>query len=68
MCPLKEEVTITSGEWEVLANHGAKVNVPDIELSPEQGWKRVMSSEKSEWGGQKKIGQLKYGCVDNEVC
>lgn len=24
-CPVKEEVTITSGEWEVLANHGAKV-------------------------------------------
>ncbi|KAK1896950.1 Dipeptidyl peptidase 9 [Dissostichus eleginoides] len=23
-CPVKEEVTITSGEWEVLANHGAK--------------------------------------------
>lgn len=27
-CPVKEEVTITSGEWEVLANHGAKVK-PD---------------------------------------
>uniref|UniRef100_A0A7N6B1K7 dipeptidyl-peptidase IV n=1 Tax=Anabas testudineus TaxID=64144 RepID=A0A7N6B1K7_ANATE len=25
-CPVKEEVTVTSGEWEVLANHGAKVN------------------------------------------
>ncbi|KAM9384560.1 dipeptidyl peptidase 9-like [Pholidichthys leucotaenia] len=24
MCPIKEEVTVTSGEWEVLANHGAK--------------------------------------------
>lgn len=24
-CPVKEEVTITSGEWEVLANHGSKV-------------------------------------------
>ncbi|XP_034737084.1 dipeptidyl peptidase 9-like isoform X2 [Etheostoma cragini] len=23
-CPVKEEVTITSGEWEVLANHGSK--------------------------------------------
>ncbi|XP_029356667.1 dipeptidyl peptidase 9-like isoform X2 [Echeneis naucrates] len=23
-CPIKEEVTLTSGEWEVLANHGAK--------------------------------------------
>lgn len=26
-CPVKEEVTVTSGEWEVLANHGAKVKV-----------------------------------------
>ena len=24
-CPVKEELTITSGKWEVLANHGAKV-------------------------------------------
>uniref|UniRef100_A0A673C7M5 dipeptidyl-peptidase IV n=1 Tax=Sphaeramia orbicularis TaxID=375764 RepID=A0A673C7M5_9TELE len=24
-CPVKEEVTLTSGEWEVLANHGAKI-------------------------------------------
>lgn len=24
-CPVKEEVMVTSGEWEVLANHGAKV-------------------------------------------
>ncbi|KAM4629639.1 dipeptidyl peptidase 9 isoform 2-T3 [Polymixia lowei] len=23
-CPIKEELTLTSGEWEVLANHGAK--------------------------------------------
>ncbi|XP_024861105.1 dipeptidyl peptidase 9 isoform X2 [Kryptolebias marmoratus] len=23
-CPVKEEVTVTCGEWEVLANHGAK--------------------------------------------
>lgn len=26
MCLVKEEVSLTSGEWEVLANHGAKVN------------------------------------------
>ncbi|XP_005992020.1 dipeptidyl peptidase 9 [Latimeria chalumnae] len=24
-CPLKEEVTLTSGEWEVLARHGSKI-------------------------------------------
>uniref|UniRef100_A0A8C2X5P8 dipeptidyl-peptidase IV n=1 Tax=Cyclopterus lumpus TaxID=8103 RepID=A0A8C2X5P8_CYCLU len=28
-CPVKEEVTITSGEWEVLANHGAKIWVDE---------------------------------------
>ena len=26
-CPVKEEVTVTSGDWEVLANHGAKVKL-----------------------------------------
>lgn len=25
-CPVKEEVTVTSGEWEVLARHGSKVS------------------------------------------
>lgn len=24
-CTIKEEVTLTSGEWEVLARHGSKV-------------------------------------------
>lgn len=24
-CPIKEEVALTSGEWEVLARHGSKV-------------------------------------------
>ena len=24
-CAIKEEVTLTSGEWEVLARHGSKV-------------------------------------------
>uniref|UniRef100_A0A7N8WUN4 dipeptidyl-peptidase IV n=1 Tax=Mastacembelus armatus TaxID=205130 RepID=A0A7N8WUN4_9TELE len=28
-CPVKEEVAITSGEWEVLANHGAKIWVDE---------------------------------------
>uniref|UniRef100_A0AAQ5XIT9 dipeptidyl-peptidase IV n=1 Tax=Amphiprion ocellaris TaxID=80972 RepID=A0AAQ5XIT9_AMPOC len=28
-CPVKEEVTVTSGEWEVLANHGAKIWVDE---------------------------------------
>uniref|UniRef100_G3NZY4 dipeptidyl-peptidase IV n=1 Tax=Gasterosteus aculeatus aculeatus TaxID=481459 RepID=G3NZY4_GASAC len=28
-CPVKEEVTITSGEWEVLANHGSKIWVDE---------------------------------------
>uniref|UniRef100_A0A665V8S7 dipeptidyl-peptidase IV n=1 Tax=Echeneis naucrates TaxID=173247 RepID=A0A665V8S7_ECHNA len=28
-CPIKEEVTLTSGEWEVLANHGAKIWVDE---------------------------------------
>lgn len=31
-CPVKEEVTVTSGEWEVLANHGAKVKTPECRL------------------------------------
>ncbi|KAM9849126.1 dipeptidyl peptidase 9-like [Aulostomus maculatus] len=31
MCPVKEEVTLTSGEWEVLANHGAKIWVDETE-------------------------------------
>lgn len=26
-CQIKEEVTITSGEWEVLARHGSKVRI-----------------------------------------
>lgn len=26
-CAIKEELTLTSGEWEVLARHGSKVNV-----------------------------------------
>lgn len=25
-CAIKEEVTLTSGEWEVLSRHGSKVN------------------------------------------
>uniref|UniRef100_A0A4W6D8V7 dipeptidyl-peptidase IV n=2 Tax=Lates calcarifer TaxID=8187 RepID=A0A4W6D8V7_LATCA len=29
-CPVKEEVTVTSGEWEVLANHGAKIWVDEV--------------------------------------
>uniref|UniRef100_A0AAX7TT78 dipeptidyl-peptidase IV n=1 Tax=Astatotilapia calliptera TaxID=8154 RepID=A0AAX7TT78_ASTCA len=28
-CPVKEEVMVTSGEWEVLANHGAKIWVDE---------------------------------------
>lgn len=28
-CAIKEEVTLTSGEWEVLARHGSKVNSSD---------------------------------------
>ncbi|KAM3876509.1 dipeptidyl peptidase 9 [Diretmus argenteus] len=28
-CPIKEELTLTSGEWEVLANHGAKIWVDE---------------------------------------
>uniref|UniRef100_A0A671VBG8 dipeptidyl-peptidase IV n=1 Tax=Sparus aurata TaxID=8175 RepID=A0A671VBG8_SPAAU len=28
-CPVKEEVTVTSGDWEVLANHGAKIWVDE---------------------------------------
>ena len=24
-CPIKEEIALTSGEWEVLARHGSKV-------------------------------------------
>lgn len=26
-CPIKEEVALTAGEWEVLARHGSKVGV-----------------------------------------
>lgn len=26
-CPIKEEVALTGGEWEVLARHGSKVVV-----------------------------------------
>lgn len=26
-CPVKEEVALTAGEWEVLARHGSKVGV-----------------------------------------
>lgn len=35
-CPVKEEVTVTSGEWEVLANHGAKVKHLHINQSINQ--------------------------------
>uniref|UniRef100_G3T355 dipeptidyl-peptidase IV n=1 Tax=Loxodonta africana TaxID=9785 RepID=G3T355_LOXAF len=27
-CPIKEEIALTSGEWEVLARHGSKVDSP----------------------------------------
>lgn len=26
-CPIKEEIALTGGEWEVLARHGSKVGV-----------------------------------------
>uniref|UniRef100_A0AAR2LMH4 dipeptidyl-peptidase IV n=1 Tax=Pygocentrus nattereri TaxID=42514 RepID=A0AAR2LMH4_PYGNA len=39
-CPIKEEVTLTSGEWEVLARHGSKIWVnEDTKLVYFQGTK-----------------------------
>ena len=36
-CAIKEEVTLTSGEWEVLARHGSKVgrNSNEVVISPD---------------------------------
>lgn len=31
-CPIKEEIALTSGEWEVLARHGSKVPVSPYTL------------------------------------
>lgn len=32
-CAIKEEVTLTSGEWEVLARHGSKVRQSSPQLN-----------------------------------